>query len=261
MPEGPEIRLSSDFFNHYAKGKEIKEVSQFSNPRNGCVISNLTGTGEKLNYVKSRFRGKQFQFYFFDPILKKVKPYTVGFGMTGMIGYVTPDESIIPFHTRWQITFNDSSSLIFIDPRKFASWKNGLWDPNRGPCPMTEKDEFRQHILENELKITKKPLHQILMDQSIFNGVGNYLRSTICYYLDVDPFIPVRKDQLGDLTEMVINSLETAYIYGGGQLYTWKNPFGAKAEKFSDWVYYQKGNSVVDKTGKKFWYNPKYNPK
>ena len=41
-------------------------------------------------------------------------------------------------------------------------------------------------------KVFDKPICEALLDQKYFNGIGNYLRSTILYYLDVNPFQTAR---------------------------------------------------------------------
>jgi hypothetical protein len=38
----------------------------------------------------------------------------------------------------------------------------------------------------------------------------------------------------------------------------WQNPFGVESNDFKKWVYYQKGLSCKDKTGRTFWFHPKW---
>ena len=49
-----------------------------------------------------------------------------------------------------------------------------------------------------------------------------------------------------------------AYELNGGQLRDWTNPFSGDDEEFKKWVFYQKGLKVKDKTGRTFWFHPKW---
>ncbi|NDF17734.1 MAG: hypothetical protein EB079_07205 [Verrucomicrobia bacterium] len=49
-----------------------------------------------------------------------------------------------------------------------------------------------------------------------------------------------------------------AYFLNGGQLSDWTNPFDTDYHEFQKWVYYQKGISCKDKSGRTFWFNPKW---
>jgi hypothetical protein len=50
-----------------------------------------------------------------------------------------------------------------------------------------------------------------------------------------------------------------AYTLGGGELKDWVNPNGTDGKSFKEWMLcYGKGASVVDKTGRRFWYDPQW---
>ena len=120
---------------------------------------------------------------------------------------------------------------------------------------------LKKNILDNlDKKLFDKPIFEVLLNQEYFNGVGNYIRSTLLYYADVNTFLSGRlaiqnHPQILDLCKSVP---ETAYSFNGGQLMTWHNPIDTNSEKFDRWVYYQKGLSCKDKLGRTFWFNPKW---
>ena len=100
------------------------------------------------------------------------------------------------------------------------------------------------------------------MNQKWFNGVGNYLRAEILYRLNINPFQPANQltnqdvDLLCTITHLCVRD---AYQLGGGQLKDWYNPNGLSGDTFKDWVMcYGKLSSMVDKNGRKFWYDPKW---
>jgi len=105
-----------------------------------------------------------------------------------------------------------------------------------------------------------KPICEVLLDQRYFNGIGNYLRSTILYYLDVNPF-----DRARDVIKSNLKILAMcrdipikAYHLNGGQISDWINPFNVDYDQFNDWVFYQKGLSCKDGTGRTFWFAEKW---
>ena len=105
-----------------------------------------------------------------------------------------------------------------------------------------------------------KPIYEVLLNQKYFSGIGNYLRSTILYYLDINPFQPSR-DIIKNhprLLDLCRDIPLKSYEFHGGQLQDWKNPFDVDSSNFKEWVYYQKGNSVKDSSNRNFWYDPKW---
>jgi formamidopyrimidine-DNA glycosylase len=99
-----------------------------------------------------------------------------------------------------------------------------------------------------------------MLDQKAFNGVGNYLRSSIIKMMDINPFL-----KFGELSEEEIDALgkttklacEYFYMTKGGQLRDWKNPFGESGD-FRSLLYYQQGESLYDKGKRRFWFDPKW---
>lgn len=136
-----------------------------------------------------------------------------------------------------------------------------LYGVKRGPDPTKQFDLFRENVLSNlDKKAFDKPICEALLEQKYFNGIGNYLRSTILYYLDVNPFEQARKiiQENPQILEMCRDIPIRAYQLNGGQLSDWTNPFDTDYEEFKKWVFYQKGLSCRDNTGRTFWYDEKW---
>ncbi|NXG78605.1 NEIL1 Endonuclease, partial [Baryphthengus martii] len=76
----------------------------------------------------------------------------------------------------------------------FSSRRAGdAWQPDRGPCVLTEYQAFRENVLKNlEDKAFDKPICEALLNQKFFNGIGNYLRAEILYRLKIPPFEKAR---------------------------------------------------------------------
>ena len=61
-----------------------------------------------------------------------------------------------------------------------------------------------------------------------------------------------------DILELCRDIPIKAYQLNGGQLSDWTNPFNSDPDSFKKWVFYQKGLSCKDNTGRTFWYNEKW---
>ncbi len=161
----------------------------------------------------------------------------------------------------------DGTSLSFVDVRRFGKWKwVDDWSPNRGPDPTTEYDAFTDNIIHNLDKAAfNHPIHTVLMNQSYFNGIGNYLRAEILYRLPwINPFKPAREilKREPDLFVLCRDIPLQAYELGGGQLKDWESPFSTDPEPLRQFMRCY-GNPQMakrkDKNGRMFWYDSKWN--
>ena len=126
---------------------------------------------------------------------------------------------------------------------------------------MDEFDQFQKNILNNiHRKLFDKPICEVLLNQEYFNGIGNYIRSTILYYLDCNPFESARNiiQNNPELIDLCRQVPQKSYHLNGGQLKDWKNPYDIDSEEFSKWVFYQKGLSCKDSTVRTFWFQEKW---
>jgi hypothetical protein len=78
--------------------------------------------------------------------------------------------------------------------------------------------------------------------------------------LDVNPFEVGRKviKENDKILSMCRDIPIKAYHLNGGQLQDWKNPFDTDYDEFQKWVFYKKGISCKDSTGRKFWFDEKW---
>ncbi|NXH13832.1 NEIL1 Endonuclease, partial [Bucco capensis] len=152
---GPEVPFSSDAYRITAtsRGKELR-----------LTLASV-GSGEPLHLV---FR----------------------FGMSGSFRLCPAAQLPRHAHLRFRTGESPPRALCFVDPRRFGSWRLGdAWQPDRGPCVLTEYQAFRENVLKNlEDKAFDKPICETLLNQKFFNGIGNYLRSEILYRLKIPPF-------------------------------------------------------------------------
>ena len=86
-------------------------------------------------------------------------------------------------------------TFYFNDPRHYAYFKftNDENEMNKelnslGPDFLSDKispNLFLERL--NEKKNLKKPIYEVLADQSVFSGIGNYLRAEILYAAKINP--------------------------------------------------------------------------
>jgi endonuclease VIII-like 1 len=253
MPEIAEYKISADFINLNSKNKFIRAF----HVQKGNIPVPFEPQLENFT-IEARSYGK-------DLILDidSKFPIHVFMGMMGNWKYVPTKDWNITKYIRLRFDDETGHSLILYGGYMGPKYSVGgsFKGTKRGYDPTLDFDKFKQIILDNlDKKLFDKPICEVLLNQEYFSGVGNYIRSTILYYADVNPFLSGRLaiqtyPQILDLCKSVP---ETAYSFNGGQLMTWQNPIETNSEKFDEWVYYQKGLSCKDKLGRTFWFNPKW---
>ncbi|NWH85735.1 NEIL1 Endonuclease, partial [Aegithalos caudatus] len=97
-------------------------------------------------------------------------------------------------HLRFLTRESPQRALCFVDPRRFGSWRLGdAWQPERGPCVVSEYQAFRENVLKNlDDRAFDKPICEVLLNQKYFNGIGNYLRAEILFRVKIPPFEKAR---------------------------------------------------------------------
>jgi endonuclease VIII-like 1 len=195
MPELAEVRLTADYVNRMVEKKTFLEVRK--NPSHKGKLFEHPDSFR----ISAVSRGKEFK------LLLEHSGGTEHLLMTmGMSGYfkVTPTGEEIK-HSHLMFDASDGTTLSFVDVRRFGKWSFNDWNKDRGPDPVNDKKGFIDYVMSNVNKPAfSKPLHEVLMNQKYFNGIGNYLRAEIIYKLvDVDPFQPARDAILSDPEEEI----------------------------------------------------------
>jgi endonuclease VIII-like 1 len=264
MPELAELRLTADYINQISKDKIFYGIRK--NPEHkGLDISNEV---EIPFVIEAKSRGKELMLELSTPGIfatsenMEVKHLMMTMGMSGHFKWV--EDGVFEKHAHLLFR-TEGGSLAFVDVRRFGKWKWGYWNKDRGPDPTTQHKDFLTNVLHNlNHRDFQKPIHEVLMNQRWFNGIGNYLRAEILYRLDIDPFMSA-KDAIMKrprILELCKSIPEVAYKLGGGQLKDWKNPFGTESLSWDTFMLCygnSKMSSIEDRNGRRFWFNPKWN--
>lgn len=255
MPELAELKIMSDYINQKSKDKVFTKSFHIEKGNNPIEFKLL----DKF-YVESESFGKELKLKLFHDVTSF--DISVFMGMSGNWKFVLTDNWRDTKFVRMRLDTEDGYSLLLYGSYMGPKYKiGGFTGVKRGPDPTKQFDEFRKKVLNNlNKKIFDKPICEVILNQEYFNGIGNYLRSTILYYLDVNPFDSARTiiQNHPEILDMCRDIPLTAYKLNGGQLSDWKNPFDTDYEEFKKWVFYQKGISCKDKTGRTFWYQEKW---
>jgi endonuclease VIII-like 1 len=255
MPEAPEIRIMSDFINQNSKDfrfKKLFHVEKGNNP----IDSNY----DQYN-VSADFYGKQLKLSFYNRIGESLD-ISVFMGMSGNWKLVPTVSWFNTKYTRMRLDREDGMSLLLYGGYMGPKYKIGGFNTKRGFDIIKDFDRFKANIISNlSNKVFDKPICETLLDQRYFDGVGNYIRSTILYYMDVNPFESARDiiKNNPDIFDTCRYVIQKSYELNGGQLRDWENPNpNLDSDEFHKWVFYQKGISCVDKTGRTFWFDEKW---
>ena len=259
MPEGPEVRKTTDGLSKCFLNKEI-EFFEFSSGRykkkdptgylDFCeeLPKLVTGVGCK---------GKFIYFLFADG--------SSLWNTLGMSGYwsFSPGR-----HVRAALSTVDGHSMFYNDMRNFGTFKYTTSEChlNRklasiGPDLLSKDislEEFRQSLTKG--KRGKKPISQLLMDQAVVSGIGNYLKAEILYSTRISPHRlceNITEEEMQSLFYASRSIMRLSYESGGATIKNYKDPSGKNGvytRRFA--VYNQKSdplgyNVIREKTADK----------
>ena len=185
MPEGPEIRINSQFINHVCGGKTFhgkpEKSSVHKSPELDFISTNYT--------IASHCRGKELSLTLQcqEDSNNHIR-ILLRFGMTGK--FVFTDTQSVPKHAHLRFySVHDGKTYVlsFVDSRRFGSWQvmETGWGEKRGPDIIDEYDAFRRNVLDNlDKSAFSRGICECLLNQEYFNGIGNYLRAEILYRQD-----------------------------------------------------------------------------
>src|SRR5574337_763028 len=245
MPEGPEVKLSSELIKPLSIDKAIIQAAYTSNsrykgtpPEGFQAFVAAVGSSPKPTKVTDiQTRGKYMYWTF------------------GMSGQWSPKKGN---HPCFYFTFGDDTSVYFNDPRHFGTIKftnnarelSGKleelgWDPLA--MPLDKNLRWVTHMLSK----TSKSIAEVLMDQHIFSGVGNYIRAEALYLAKLSPWRQANKlsqDEVKALCQSIVDVMQESYQHQGATIHTYKTVYGEEG-KYSTLfkVYGQK----QDPTGRK----------
>jgi formamidopyrimidine-DNA glycosylase len=192
VPELPEVEASRRKLERRLRGRRIREVAAADDPvvfggtRPASMVSALRGRRVKA----VRRRGKHHWLE-----LDRRPWLAVHFGMTGWFRYYRKPEER-PRFLKLELLTDDGHRIAYTDPRRFGRIRLQHdpaseppiarlgFDPLEGLPPARE--------LMAHLARRKAPLKAVLLDQSLFAGVGNWVADEVLYQARLSPRRPAR---------------------------------------------------------------------
>jgi DNA-formamidopyrimidine glycosylase len=260
MPEGPEVNIIKDGLNHNLKNKIIFDInlpegSKFLKKTPDGYNDFKTSLPAKVKDIKSK--GKLIYFVFDNGWYLMCRLLMSG-------GWYLEKAHK---HNHCEIVYKKNSSdektksIWFVDPRHFGTLK---WTNNKsvldttlddiGPDLLNDKITSEEYIskMKNQ-KNGKKTIATVLMDQSVFSGVGNYLKSEILYKARVSPHSIIKNipdDKMTEIFNIILEKIKKSYIAGGASIRDYSDIRGNEGEYSFEFAVYQKkkdplGNKVI----------------
>jgi len=256
MPEGPEVKITTDFLNNFV-GKSFHSFAILSGrytKTGGIPNTEVAGLPAKISSVSCK--GKFIYFTLADQVIDKTYYLFNTLGMTGMW---SEKESK---HSRFVIYFDDEKKLFFNDIRNFGTLKfvhseKELSKKLKSLGPDILKSDVDWQGYRNRfLKKPNKTIAECLMNQSVISGVGNYLKAEILYASKISPnrlIKDITNDEWNDLYFNTRVQASRSYKLGGATIATYRQPNGDEGlynRRFA--VYNEKsdplGNEVIKET-------------
>ena len=247
MPERAEVQTYTDQLNEKFKGKTLTAVNIVGGKFATKNDTQLAAVKFPLHNIEFNAKGK-FLYWTFDEDIS----FFISLAMTGAFG-------IKDKHSTLEFVFEDDEKIYFNDPRHFATFKAVV-----GKDKLTEKlatlgwdPLVEKEMPEKMLKLLKKRSHktiaEVLLEQKIFAGVGNYIRSEAMYRAGILPTRLVSSlsdDKIKELTGHIVDVIDEAYKHGGATLATYKDMNGLEGTFYKKFKVYSKktdpdGNPVI----------------
>jgi endonuclease VIII-like 1 len=256
MPEGPELKIMSDYINQNVKHKVFNKsfhVLKGNNPEQFTLLDEFKVDAESF--------GKELIIRFYNG--SEIHKISVFMGMSGNWKWVKTENWNERKYCRMRLDTTDGYSLLLYGSYMGPKYKiGGFTGVKRGPDPTKEFEKFNQKVLDNlDKKVFDKPICEALLNQEYFNGIGAYLCSEIIGRLDINPFEEGRTVIKSNpkILSMCRDIPIEAYNLGGGEIKDWINPFGES--KIDELLFFYGNKEVCYKQkfgSRNIWINKKF---
>jgi formamidopyrimidine-DNA glycosylase len=253
MPEGPECRRIYEGLANMTMFKQLTEVTvlggRFLKKRPIGIDSLKLPTMVVGGGVRGKFIWLEFE---------EIQTMWITLGMSGYWSLHRRP------HAHFSMKFSDGTELYFIDTRRFGTIKfsdkielDGKLK-SLGIDPLNDDDLTITDVISKFEKVPKKTVVEALMNQSLFAGIGNYIKCEVLYRSRVSPHRLV--ESLSDLeiesiwnwTQRIINA---SYRQGGASIRNYRQVDGEFGNFVFDFEVYSRkedplGNQVVRESTK-----------
>lgn len=236
MPEGVEVKLTSEEVNRYIAGYNLISIrivgGRYKNhgpPKNWDEFNSSLPT--KLEKISSKGKGIFFEFD---------NDWTMynTLGMTGQWSNTRDKYSVVKFiFIKKYINDRNKSStnlktIYFRDIRNFGTIKlvKGVVEKlklyNRLGPDMMNGSTTLELFMERLSKYKHKNIAWILMSQHIISGIGNYIKAEVLYRAKISPHRNLEEisgEKITDLYYAIKEVMKKSYELQGNSFNTYRN--------------------------------------
>jgi formamidopyrimidine-DNA glycosylase len=258
MPEGVEVKLSAELIKplihqHTLLSAEVTSNSRYAKkkPEGFDKFAADIQAGD-IKVIDIQTKGK-FMYWTFSN-----NWYL--FCTFGMTGQWSPSKGKHPCLVLNYLSDGSPQQLVFNDPRHFGTIfftqntqtlvdkLNELgWDPL-----LHGLADIRTNFIYNKSQSTK-PIGQIMMEQNVFAGVGNYIRAEALYLAKLSPWRAgnsLSRDEITTLCQACVDVMQESYKHQGATIQTYKTAYGEEGRYSSCFKVYGKktdplGNKII----------------
>jgi formamidopyrimidine-DNA glycosylase len=141
-------------------------------------------------------------------------------------------------HSRLRLRLDDGGTVYFNDIRNFGTVKivesRSLLDKKLSELgPDMLSGDVSDDVFIRSIRRYNKTLAEVLMDQKIICGVGNYLKAECLYFSKLSPHrltSSLTDEDLKNLNSVIKKVIKTSYETGGATIYTFSNYDGEKGD-------------------------------
>lgn len=254
MPETIEVSIFADLMDNVFKDAILENVVVISGRYSRHKLPD--GYTKFIESLPAKIKKFDKKGKFIYIVLDKGRSIWITLGLTGELLLEPAEHSHVIFKTnKGNFYFDDTRNFGTI---KFSFDKEELHKKLKtlGPDPLKEdisKEEFIQIMRKKTLE--KKEIANVLMNQKIISGIGNYLRAEILYDAKISPFKKVK-----DLTD---KELESIWKSMNKVIYeSYKKQYKTGIHTYPFKIYGKEktdlGEKVVSKNmkGRTIWYAP-----
>lgn len=202
MTEGPTARLRAIQINEEFLGETLQDI--FTRSKKLHVKPSML-IGYRLD--KATSFGKNILLYFNDYIIR------LHLMMYGSIRF--EKEYSKPFkRVRLTLFFSKNNLVVYNAPIVEIDKKDRLEErlfSEYGVDPMTNWDEER--LIQLILKYKDRKIGDLLLDQKVFNGIGNILRNEILFRAKINPERIIRDIDVEEIKQITYHTQRLSYKF------------------------------------------------
>lgn len=261
MPEGPEVRRTTERLRQRLAGSHLQKITVedqdwFTKQVRDDVqdlMSAVANGNTRIDNVECK--GKFIWFTISDGSEVYRIHHTLGMSGTWRLpGRGDKKHRRLAFHT-------DNGEITYVDYRKFGTFK--IFKNNKdaldlklaslGPDILNEDvslTTFRERIRGGHKRkgLGHKEITQVMMDQTVVSGIGNYIKAEALYMSKINPRAKVSNltdSEIEDLGRNCIWVIKASYAARGATIRNYKLPNGDTGDYKFEFKVYSKSHDPM----------------